>query len=175
MRQLLPVGNLRWTFTRQTINGRAAVFRKRRSRSRTSQKLSTSLALTISTRIAYSKACYSRVILKYIKITTLPFCSLCHAISKTVLVFAQALLFLVWVNFAEKCHFYNVNLTKKLQTAISWELKILLGRIQHRWVTFCISGNSWKILCDQIIFLQSNHLLKISNFYTLKITFFWHR
>ena len=57
----------------------------------------------------------------------LPLCFLCHAISKTVFVFSLALVFLVVVNLVEKCNFYNVNLTNKLQTAITFEWKVLLG------------------------------------------------
>ena len=56
----------------------------------------------------------------------LPFCSPCHAISKTVFVFTLALLFLMWVLLAQNGHFYNVNLAQNLKTVVTfyWNVRL---------------------------------------------------
>ena len=64
----------------------------------------------------------------------LPFCSPCHAISKTVFIFTLAFLFLMWVLLAQNGHFYNVNLAQNLKTVITFYWNVRLSWYQHGWV-----------------------------------------
>ena len=78
--------------------------------------------------------CFLSQLLSCSNFYMLPFCSPCHAISKTVFIFTLAFLFLMWVLLAQNGHFYNVNLAQNLKTVITFYWNVRLSWYQHGWV-----------------------------------------